>query len=139
MKALIRPVVAAILTLLIALAASACGDDASAGRSVTLTAEDSGRAVEVKVSDEIVITLGSNITTGFAWALTTEPDADVLELVDSQYRSPETDLLGAGGNEVWTFAATGEGTTSFTLTYQRASGETTGEPFALTVDVAPAG
>jgi len=139
MKTLIRPTLAAILSLLTALAASACGNGASAGRSVTLTAEDNGSTVEVEVSDEIVITLESNITTGFAWTLTTEPDADVLELVDSEYRSPETDLLGAEGNEVWTFTATGEGTTSLELTYERSSGETAGEPFALTVVVTPAG
>ena len=137
MKALVRPAVAGILTLLIALAA-ACGDDANATGSVNLTAEDNDGTVEVKVSDRIVITLESNVTTGFAWRLTTEPDVDVLELVDSEYRSPETDLLGAGGDEIWTFEATGEGTTSLELTYERSSGETAGEPFAITVDVARA-
>jgi predicted secreted protein len=72
--------------------------------------------------------------------LTAGPAGEVLELVGSEYVDPETDLVGAGGEEIWRFRARAEGTTSFALTYMRSfSGETAGEPFDLTVLVQAAG
>jgi inhibitor of cysteine peptidase len=139
MQTLNRLGIAGTLTALTALAIAGCSHDAEAARSVRLTAEDSGRIIESTVSDRIVITLESNITTGFSWVMTAEPDAEVLELVDSEYRAPETELVGAGGHEIWTFRATGPGSTAVELRYERPSGETVGEPFGITVDVAPAG
>jgi len=130
--------VAVALLLLATLALTACGSDAEpaeGGRTIDLTAEDSGSSVEAAVGDEIVITLESNVTTGFAWTLVTEPESEVLDLVDSEYVAPDTDLVGAGGEEVWTFVATGEGTTALAMSYQRSSDETAGELFDLTVIV----
>lgn len=135
--------VAGPLLVLATLALPACGSDAESGsdpRTFELTADDAGGTVSVRPGDEIVITLESNPTTGFAWELTGEPAREVLELVGSEYTEPETDLVGAGGEEVWRFRALAEGITSLALTYMRSfSGETAGEPFDLTVVVQPAG
>ena len=116
---------------------SACGGNADASRTLSLSAKDSGKTVQVHPGDEIVVTLDSNASTGFRWVLTRAPDAQVVELLGSDYVTPESTLLGAGGQEVWRFRASGEGTSTLQLTYQRASGETAGEPFEITVDVAP--
>lgn len=138
MRTLIPIRVAVALLLLVTLTLTACGSDAEpaeGGRTIDLTAEDSGSSVEAAVGDEIVITLESNVTTGYAWTLVTEPESEVLDLVDSEYVAPDTDLVGAGGEEVWTFVATGEGTTALAMSYQRSSGDVAGEPFDLTVVV----
>lgn len=128
---------------LVTLALPACASDGGAGedlRTVELTGQDAGRTLSVRPGDEIVVTLDSNPTTGFAWELTTEPVAEILELLGSEYVGPETALVGAGGQEVWRFRAAAEGTTDLELTYLRSfSGETAGEPFGLTVLVQPAG
>lgn len=130
---------ASLLLIVTAIAVAACGDEAEPGSEppqiVEVTAEDTGTTVELVPDDEVVITLESNVTTGFAWTLARAPDAEVLELVDSTYVEPETELVGAGGEEVWTFRALGAGTTDLELSYERSSGETAGEPFALTVVV----
>jgi inhibitor of cysteine peptidase len=129
------------LLLLATLALTACGSDAEpaeGGRTIELGAKDSGGTVTARPGDRIVITLESNVTTGYAWKLVTEPASEVLDLVDSEYVAPDTDLVGAGGEEVWTFVATGEGTTALAMSYQRSSGETAGDPFDLTVLVQPA-
>lgn len=135
--------VAGPLLVLATLALPACGSDAESGgdpRTLELTADDAGGTVSVRPGDEIVITLESNATTGFAWQLTGEPAGEVLEPVGSEYVEPENDLVGAGGAEVWRFRALAEGTTSLALTYMRSfSGETAGEPFDLTVVVQPTG
>ena len=128
---------------LVALALPACASDGGSGedlRTVELTLKDTGSTISVRPGDEIVVTLDSNATTGFAWELTVEPMDQVLELLGSEYVRPESELVGAGGQEVWRFRAIGEGTTSLQLTYLRAfSGETAGRPFDLTVVVRPAG
>lgn len=119
--------------LVLAVGAAGCGGAAGAGPSVNLTAEDSGRTVELEPGDRLVVTLGSNASTGFRWVLATEPEREVLSLDGSEYVETETDLVGAPGQEVWTFRAEGEGETSLVLRYERSSGETAGEPFELTV------
>ncbi|HZD17760.1 MAG TPA: protease inhibitor I42 family protein [Actinomycetota bacterium] len=55
--------------------------------------------------DELVVSLGSDASTGFRWVLTTEPDAPVLTLIGSEHLGPDTELLGAPGQEVWTLLA----------------------------------
>ena len=129
-----------LLLLLTTVAFTACGEEAEPDphppRAVEITAQDAGSTVSLAPDDEVVITLESNLTTGFAWKLVTEPDPAVLELVGSTYVAPDSDLVGAGGEEVWTFHAVGDGSTELELSYERSSGETAGDPFTLGVDVA---
>jgi inhibitor of cysteine peptidase len=137
MKTLTRRAISALFVPLL-VGTAACSGGAEAGSSIELSAKDGGRTIRVQPSDELVVTLDSNASTGFRWVLAAKPDGDVLGLVESRYVAPETDLLGAGGTEVWTFRAAAEGTTRFELSYQRSSGETSGDSFALTVVVGPA-
>lgn len=126
------------LIVLIAVALGFTQFRAHGGASSTLNLgpKDDGRTVQVQASDTIVITLDSNATTGFRWALTGKPDPAVVELVGSDYIAPTSTLVGAGGQEVWRFRATGTGTTSLELRYGRSfSGETAGTPFRITVEV----
>jgi len=140
MRTLTTPRVAGALLVLATLLFTACGSDAdpaAGGRTIELTAEDTGSTLSVGPGDEIVVTLESNVTTGFAWQLETEPASEVLDTVSSKYLAPDTELVGAGGEEIWRFVATGEGTTHVGMRYARSSGETAGEPFDLTVVVQP--
>jgi inhibitor of cysteine peptidase len=131
--------VAVALLVLATLPLTACGakdEPAEGGRTFDLTAADAGRTLTLRPGDEIVVTLDSNATTGFAWQIDTKPAAEVLDLVKSEYVAPETELVGAGGQEIWRFVATGRGSTDIAMTYARGfSGETAGEPFGLTVVV----
>ena len=87
------------------------------------------------------ITLISNSSTGYRWKLVSEPDPNVLTLLSSDYRVPvpqpsQPPLAGAGGVEMWRFAAVGAGDTHLRLSYigpsptSRAGGD-----FALDVHV----
>lgn len=135
-------VVATLLVLSTAMFA-ACGSDADpaqGNRTIELTAADTGSTLSVRPGDEIVVTLESNATTGFAWQMQTEPASEILDIATSEYLAPDTELVGAGGEEVWRFVATGEGTTRVAMRYARSfSGETAGEPFGFTVVVQPVG
>lgn len=132
-------VVAALLAaaLLFAACRSSTGPTST---TVNLTAADNGKTQTLHPTDVLVVTLDSNVTTGFRWELLGKPDANVLKLQSSEYIAPSTSpgVVGAGGQELWRFRAVGEGTTTFELTYGRASGETSGQPFTITVRVTPA-
>ncbi|HNS14822.1 MAG TPA: protease inhibitor I42 family protein [Syntrophorhabdaceae bacterium] len=74
----------------------------------------------MKVGDEFVLTLESNPSTGYLWRLAVKPDENTVKLVSSEYRAaPDTNRVGAGGNEVWTFLATGKGKAEIGLIYVR--------------------
>jgi len=67
------------------------------------------KTIEVRAGERFIIRLDSNRTTGYQWELVRPLDADILELVSSEYRPAESKLVGAGGKEVWTFKAVGPG------------------------------
>ena len=74
----------------------------------------------MKVGDEFVLTLESNPSTGYLWRLAVKPDENTVKLVSSEYRAvPDANRVGAGGNEVWTFLATGKGKAEISLIYVR--------------------
>ena len=53
-----------------------------------------------------------------------------MKLVKSEYVAPETEMVGAGGKEVWTFKGVRPGETTVGLEYVRAW-ETGGEPVVV--------
>lgn len=75
--------------------------------------------IEVAVEREFSVTLASNPTTGYHWELAAALDEGIVKLVNSTYQAPATDLLGAGGEEIWTFKAVGRGETVIELKYVR--------------------
>jgi inhibitor of cysteine peptidase len=85
---------------------------------VVLTAHESGRTVSVKSRTAIVVTLPSNPSTGFSWKLLSK-DGAVVGLVSHRYVPPKVARPGAGGREVWTFAARTRGAAAIVLGYLR--------------------
>jgi len=101
------------------------------------------RNLEVAVGDTITVTLCSNASTGFQWSEMAQiGDENILEQVNHEYVAPEADgdgapLVGAPGNEVWTFKALEKGTTTVAMEYGRPweGGEKGVWTFVLTVVV----
>ena len=60
---------------------------------------------------------------GLSWELSEHLPPDVLQLTDQRYVTPDTDLVGAGGHEVLTFEAIGDGSTFIQLWYVRSFDE----------------
>ncbi|OPY74035.1 MAG: Chagasin family peptidase inhibitor I42 [Syntrophorhabdus sp. PtaU1.Bin058] len=73
----------------------------------------------MKAGDEFVLTLESNPTTGYRWQIADKPDEKIVRLIGSEYKAPDTKLVGAGGNEIWTFRAEGKGKAAINLIYVR--------------------
>jgi len=82
--------------------------------TTTLTLADSGRAVDLRVGDRLVLQLEENPTTGYRWAL--EPfDQEVMSLDDVEYTPAREGGLGGGGQRAWTFSTRKPGTAALQL------------------------
>jgi inhibitor of cysteine peptidase len=75
--------------------------------------------IGINLGENVVISLGSNRTTGYQWQLASPVDKNILELVGSEYITPKTQLVGAGGKEVWTFKTLARGKTIISFKYVR--------------------
>jgi len=80
--------------------------------------------IETAVGRDIVIALESNPTTGYAWRVAGRVDLAVVALISSDYEPSSSSVLGAGGQQLWTFRAVGLGSTVIKFDY--------GRPWALT-------
>ena len=100
------------------------------------------REVEVVKGGTVTVILGSNQTTGFQWSEDAViGDTTILEQTNHKYVSPEADnqVVGAAGNEQWTFKALKAGTTTVAMEYSRPweGGEKGAWKFNLTITVQP--
>jgi inhibitor of cysteine peptidase len=96
----------------------------------------SGKQVELSVGQSLVVTLESNATTGYSWTLAQNSDESVLNETGHEYIAPQTTLIGAGGNEEWTFKALKKGNSTISMGYSRPWESTPPvETFDLTVVV----
>ena len=75
--------------------------------------------INAVAGDEFSITLESNPTTGYSWQLAQPLDEEMVKLVSSEYVPSRTDLVGAGGEEKWTFLALNKGVVRIVLKYVR--------------------
>jgi predicted secreted protein len=80
---------------------------------------DPKRPIEVRKGQEFTIILDSNRTTGYRWELAHTPDSGIVGVIGSQYEAPDTQKIGSGGKEVWTFLAKGPGKTKVSFHYIR--------------------
>ena len=73
------------------------------------------------VRTTLVVTLCSNQSTGFQWSETAAISAsEILEQVDHEFVPPkQTGVTGDSGQEVWTFKALKEGTSTISMEYSR--------------------
>ncbi|HOC77543.1 MAG TPA: protease inhibitor I42 family protein [Methanofastidiosum sp.] len=74
--------------------------------------------IVVAKGNSFKISLNSNPTTGFQW--TPEYDSNLIELVNTEYKADEPQLMGSGGKDIYEFKVIGSNTdTSIKFTYAR--------------------
>ena len=108
----------------------------AASSAVSVDESSSGKQVEIAAGGTLTVTLESNQTTGFQWELKSVGDTSVLQSQGGTYNAPEdTGMVGAGGEEVWTFKALKSGTSSLSMEYSQPwdGGTKAGQTFDLTV------
>lgn len=107
---------------------------------VTASISDSGGTASLVPYQPLVVRLPSNPSTGYSWTYTVTGD-DVLRLDSvSGVGTAPSGMVGASGDEVWSFRAQGSGRAVLTYMYAR-SWEKNVPPaktFTLTVVINPA-
>ena len=120
-------------------ACSGSGSEANADSNTAVNVDSSysGKQIEISVGQSLVVTLDSNASTGYSWALNQNSDDSVLSNTGNEYIAPQTSLVGAGGKEEWTFKALKEGTSTISMEYSRPweTGTPPADTFELTVVV----
>ena len=114
-------------------------DKDKSASGIAVDASYSGEQLEIAAGKTFTVTLDSNATTGFSWQLAGNSDDSVVELVNSEYQTSQATegLMGAGGQEVWTFKALNKGESTISMQYSRPweTGVEPAETFELTVVV----
>jgi len=118
----IKTICIAIFTIMVILITVSPG--LCAGKKQQVSKEDtiptdSGKTIQCNVNSTFSIVLDSNPTTGYRWQLASSQNGALLKLIGSQYRAPETELAGAGGEEIWSFKALSVGQTTIIFEYMR--------------------
>ena len=78
---------------------------------------DSGNTVKTSVGEKINIALDANATTGYTWQVVNYGKR-VIKLDESAYKT-DSKLIGAGGEQVYSFSAVGQGMTELIIKYSR--------------------
>jgi inhibitor of cysteine peptidase len=89
-----------------------------ASRGVTLRARDNETEVVVRRGQNLVISLEGNPTTGYTWEATAY-DQGILRQVGDPAFKPESDAIGAPGQQVFRFETLEAGQTTLQLVYHR--------------------
>lgn len=73
----------------------------------------------IDVGDEFTISLKSNSTTGYSWQWVNKQSVEAVDSVDWRYITLNTNLIGAGGTEKWTFKGIKSGVDTLKMIYSR--------------------
>ena len=80
---------------------------------------DMTNTIQATVGKEFAITLDANATTGYQWQFAKPLDESIIQLIRSEYLPDKTELVGAGGKQVWVFKALKQGKTAISFKYIR--------------------
>lgn len=91
----------------------------SAASSLAMGSVPEEDRIDLTAGQVTTLEIESNHTTGYSWQLAEPLNEKVLKVEYWYYKTPNSKMLGAGGAEVWTFRAVGEGRTNLKLEYVR--------------------
>ncbi|MBS2100625.1 protease inhibitor I42 family protein [Carboxylicivirga linearis] len=73
----------------------------------------------IDLGDEFTISLKSNSTTGYSWQWVNKQSVEAVDSVDWRYTTLNTNLIGAGGTEKWSFKGIKSGVDTLKMIYSR--------------------
>lgn len=108
-----------LLALCGVLACMGCASTSSRGPAPLELGQDfSGKRVELKPGQTLVITLDSNPSTGYDWGVGKQ-NTELLSLEEDAYVPPENARIGQGGTHRFVFKALKQGSDVLELAYYR--------------------
>lgn len=136
------PIRLLVLAALFAGCSPAPGTSSGGASRVSLTAADAGRPQSLAVGQRLTLTLASNPTTGYRWALADSAGGALARdgapaYVQDPSPAGGPPLAGRGGIQTWTFRAARAGAGTLRLDYGRSfePAATPAETFSVPVVV----
>jgi inhibitor of cysteine peptidase len=111
-----------ILAAVLVIAAIAIGTTfamADTSSTPALTAADSDKQITLNAGDSLILTLDSNPSTGFSWSNASISKVSVIKEMSREFKEPDSKLMGASGQDIWTFKALEKGTSTISMNYSR--------------------
>jgi inhibitor of cysteine peptidase len=102
---------------------------------IELTQDQSGRAVEMAVGDELLVKLAENRTTGYRWDVRSDGSPACTTLNDEAVAGRRP---GEAGIHIWRFAAVATGQATIDIVHKRTWEQQGVQEFTLSVTVTPA-
>lgn len=87
--------------------------------TININASNSGSRVNLSVGDLLIVTLDSNPSTGYSWTNASVSNASVIKQTGREFKAAATNMVGAGGQDIWTFKALEKGTSTISMNYSR--------------------
>lgn len=122
-----RLTIAGTAALTLALVGAPVGAEELAENEVRIDLACEAFAVTPRIADTVDVPVGhivslhlcSNPTTGFSWSDPVSSDAAVAAIADWRFEEPDSDALGAPGQEHITISALAEGSATITASYDQ--------------------
>lgn len=110
-----------VLPAVVGLLSSCASSRQVAPETVHLDEADSGRTIDLRKGQVLILTLRANVTTGYAWKVTRLDERVLCPLGEAEYRpDPHPPRrVGVGGRMIYRFRASDEGSTHLELVYRR--------------------
>jgi inhibitor of cysteine peptidase len=109
-----------IAVALLALVGLLAGCGSPGGGEVEVGAGDDGARVPLDPGQTLVVTLGSNPTTGYTWEVSTLDESILRQVGEVAFEGGgEEGIVGEGGEEVFRFEPVAAGQTALALVYRR--------------------
>ncbi len=102
-----------LVCLIIIIGSFAC-TESKEGRKETLKPD-----YAIKEGASFSITLSSNPSTGYSWQWANKKSITIIDTSKWEYLATNNELIGSGGQEVWTFKGVKTGVDSIILKYAR--------------------
>jgi inhibitor of cysteine peptidase len=88
--------------------------------TVNVNASYSGSQVNLSAGDLLIVTLDSNTaSTGFSWTNASISNGSVVKETGRVFKEPDSKLIGASGQDIWTFKTLEKGTSTISMNYSR--------------------
>lgn len=96
-----------------------CGIAGSSASLVTVTDKNDGKTIEIAVGQSLEVRLPSNPTTGYQWTSNKLHKGPLREARPPAFQVPTSNLLGAGGTQVFSYRGVAPGTVRLSFDYAR--------------------
>lgn len=106
----------ALGSLGVAMPAASADDHVGNDDDITLVVTELPAQVRLIPGEQIELKLTTNRTTGFTWRATKSGKKKAIKVSKGMFTAPETDLVGAPGETIWTITARKPGTATVTIT-----------------------